>query len=179
MTTRNEADHQPTSDRASPIRLFVDAVKGMTITPFVRVICVALTAVYTLLAWDPLFNPNQNAYDNPVFDAARQFASMQAWGVGFAISAALLLFAAVSGRAAVYVIGIVVATAHLAGWASMIIYESWSNPNAELTSGAYALYGGTLIAVTGLAFSPRQIAVEKPIVAILEDNTVKPLRRIG
>lgn len=165
-------------DRHSPIRTFVDAVKGMTITPFVRVISACLAAAFTFFAWDPLFHPNDPAYDRPVFDAVFTFASPLAWGIGFATCVVLLLVAAISARAAIYIAGITLSSVALIGWASMVIYQSWNSPDS-LTSTAYGLYGLSFTAIVGLAFSPRQLTADKPIIAVLDDGKVVPLKQTG
>lgn len=169
-----------TEDRHSPIRLFIDAVKGMTITPFVRVICGVIAVAYGFMAWDPLFHSGSPAYDRPVFEAVFKFASPLAWGVGFATCAIALTLSALTSRAALYVGAISVSAVTLSGWASMVIFKSMTNTNGDsLTSGAYGLYIGTLTSVVGLAFSPRQLAVDKPIIAVLDDGKVVPLKQTG
>lgn len=176
---RHLADSE--SDRRSLVRIVASAVEGMMVTPFVRVICAILSLSYVFMAWDPLFNPNDSAYERPLFDAVFAFASPLAWGVGFAICAVTLMLAAITGRAVIYLLGILVSVTTMLAWASMIIYQSWENAEAHLTSGAYGLYTATLVGVVGLAFSPRQLNVEKPIIAVLEDDgdaIVRPLKRI-
>ena len=54
--------NESSEDRRSPIRTFVDSVKGMTITPFVRVVSACLAAAFTFMAWDPLFNADDSGY---------------------------------------------------------------------------------------------------------------------
>lgn len=164
-------------DRRSPIRTFVDAVKGMTITPFVRVVSACLAAAFTFMAWDPLFNPDNPAYDRPVFDAVFAFASPLAWGIGFAACVVLLLVAAISARAAIYIAGVTISAVTLIGWASMVIYRSWNSADS-LTSAAYGLYGLSFTAIVGLAFSPRQLSMQRPIIAVIDDNVV-PMKQVG
>lgn len=164
------------ADVDSAIRKLWELVRAQTVTTFVRVLCGALTVSMAFMAWGPLFGGRNRAYVNPVFDGVFQFASPQAWGFGFMVCSILLLLSAITARAALYAVAVIVSTVTLAGWASMVMYQAWRDPTATLTSGAYGLYIGTLTSLLGLAFSPRQLTVAKPIVAVLDDNVVKPLK---
>lgn len=153
---------------------------GHTITTFVRMLCVALAASNLFLAWGPLFDVDSRAYANPVFRGVFRFASPTAWGIGFAISGLLLLAAAVSARAIVYLAGVTLASLTLAGWSSLIILEA-ATTDAVLTSGAIGLYVGTFTALIGLAASPRQLDVPRPLELVLDSTQERPipLRRTG
>lgn len=153
---------------------------GQTVTVFVRCICVALAVSNLFLAWGPLFDADSSAYDNPVFDGVFTFASPQAWGVGFALSGLILLAAAISAHAVIYLVGVTLATLILGGWSALIILEAATGP-AVLTSGAIGLYVGTFTALIGLAASPRQLDVPKPLELVLagEVEPAVPLRRTG
>lgn len=163
-------------DEGSALRKIWELVRAQTITSFVRLLCAVLSASMGFLAWGPLFNPHGPGYQNPVFDGVFTFASPAAWGFGFMICSILLLLSAITARAALYAVAVVISAVTLAGWASMIIYQAQRDPAAHLTSGAYGLYIASLTSLLGLAFSPRQLTVEKPIVAVLDDDVVKPLK---
>lgn len=152
-----------------------------TVTVFVRCICAALAVSQLFLAWGPLFDADSRAYQNPVFDDAFRFASPQAWGLAFALGGLLLLAAAISARAAAYFAGIFVAGATLFAWSTMIIARAATSDEAVLTSGAIGLYVGTFTALIGLAASPRQLDVPRPLELVLDsaDPRPIPLRRTG
>lgn len=157
-------------------------IVGQTVTVFVRCVCAALAVSNVFLAWGPLFDHDATAYDNPVFDGVFTFASPQAWGIGFALSGLVILTAAISARAVVYLIGITLSTLTLGGWSALIILEAATGP-AVLTSGAIGLYVGTFTALIGLAASPRQLDVPKPLELVLASDTnvdpPVPIRRTG
>lgn len=156
-------------------------VIGQTITVFVRCICAALAVSQIFLAWGPLFDHDSRAYQNPVFDDVFRFASPQAWGIGFALAGLVLLAAAISARAVVYLVGITLSSLTLAGWSSLIILRAVFSDEAVLTSGAIGLYVGTFTALIGLAASPRQLDVPRPLELVLDsaDPRPIPLRRTG
>lgn len=156
-------------------------VAGQTVTVFVRCICAALAVSQIFLAWGPLFDHDSRAYQNPVFDDVFRFASPQAWGIGFAFAGLVLLAAAISARAVVYLVGITVSSVTLAAWSSLIILRAVSSDEAVLTSGAIGLYVGTFTALIGLAASPRQLDVPRPLELVLDsaDPRPIPLRRTG
>lgn len=165
-----------TSRASNPFSVLWRLVGGEQITPFVRCICIALAAALVAMGYEPLFHPNATAYQNPVFDLVRR-APLQLWGSWFVIEACLMLFAALTARAVWYVIAVVLTTITLSGWAIAVIAQDWRSAEADLTSGAIGLYLFAYVAVLGLAFSPRQLAAERPIVTVTEDGTVTPLRR--
>ena len=153
---------------------------GQTVTTFVRCICAALAASNLLLGWGPLFHHDGQAYANPVFRGVFRFASPMAWGIGFITCGLLLLAAAISARAIVYLIGVTLSSLTLLGWAALIILEA-ATTDAVLTSGAIGLYVGTFTALIGLAASPRQLDVPRPLELVLApaDADPVPLRRTG
>lgn len=155
-------------------------VVGKTITRFVRWVCVALTVAVCFLGYGPLFDPDGRAYTNPVFDGVFAFASPQAWGIGFITAGAVLLVAAMSGRAVVYLVGITIAALTLAGWSGLIIREAIIDDDAVLTSGAIGLYVASFTAIIGLAASPDQLEVARPLELVVDDDTEPlELRRVG
>lgn len=155
-------------------------IVGHTITRFVRVICFALAVSNLFLAYGPIFDGQSTAYRQPIFDAVWRFASPTAWGIGFAAAGLILLTAAISARAIIYLIGITLASLSLALWSALIIIQATTTP-ADLTSGAIGLYIGTFTALIGLAASPRQLDVPKPLELVLSpaDDRPRPLRRTG
>lgn len=153
---------------------------GHTITVFVRCICVALAVSNLFLAWGPLFTAESRAYQNPVFDGVFRFASPLAWGGGFALSGLLLLAAAISARAVIYLVGVTIAGVTLAGWSGLVILEAATSQTAVITSGAIGLYVGTFTALVSLAASPRQLDVPKPLELVLDGvEPPIPIRRTG
>lgn len=157
----------------------VDLIAHEQTTRFIRVLSAALAIMMATFAWDLIFRPDAKAFDNPVFDGVFDFATPMAWGVGFACSSLLLWIAAISGRAALHLLGVVVATVTLAGWSAMIMFEAWTSQEAVLTSGAVALYFGSFTSLIGLSLSPQPFEVEAVLVGVTEDDTVIPLRRIS
>jgi hypothetical protein len=164
----------------NPIRHLYQLVQRETVTVFVRVVAGILAVSMGLLGYGPSFESDSDAYQNPVFDGVFSFASPFAWGLWFFAGASLLLLTAITGRAVIYVIGAVVAGTSLAAWSSIIMATAALSEEAVLTQGAIGLYVGTFTALIGLPLSPRQLAVEKPIVAVApESGEVTSLRRIG
>lgn len=151
-------------------------VRGEEITSFVRAVCLALAVGLICMGWQPAFAPHSRAYQAPVFDVVHKFP-LQLWGFWFLVDAALMLFAALSARLVWYVCAVLFSTITIAGWASAVIAADIMIPEADLTSGAFGLYIFSGVAILGLAFSPRQILAERPIVAITEDDEVIPLIR--
>jgi len=163
----------------SSIRRVFELVIGERLPTFQRVIsgCVAVAMLF--LGWGPLLNPTGVAYQNPVFDGVKSIAPLETWGFAFWVVGIVMGVAAISGRAMVYVFGLLGALLTLAGWCFAVITESKLNPEANLTSGAIGLYILSGTAVLGLAFSPQQIEHESKIVGIVgQDGAPVPLRRL-
>lgn len=171
--------HDTDPDRPAIMRV-LGMVAREQVTGFIRITSATLAVSMFFLGYGPLVDSARPAYQAPVFDGVWWFASPTAWGVGFMLSASLLGVAALSGRAVVYITGVTVASFTLAAWSGMVILESLTNPDAALTSGAIGLYIGTFVGLVGIALSPRQIVAERPILAVLDDETDPvPLRRIS
>ena len=160
----------------SVLRHTLDVIKNERITTFVRAVSVLNAVALAFLAHGPLFRSGSRAYENPVFDGVFYFASPVAWGAAFGVSALVLLLAATSGRLAIYVVGATLGTVTLGGWAAMIMAQAATSDEAVLTTGAIGLYVGCFTSIIGLAFSPHQLEVEKPIVAVTDKDEVIPLR---
>lgn len=133
-----------------------------------------------LLGWDPLLNPTDTAYDRPIFEGVRSIAPLGTWGVMFWTVGIILAVAAISGRAAIYVIGLMGALLALGGWCFAIIVQSYVDPEAHLTSGALGFYLLAGTAVLGLALSPQQIEHESKIIGVIgADGEPVALRRVS
>lgn len=154
-------------------------LRGDLITPYLRVMCGMTGAGMVFLGWGPLLNPDGAAYDRPIFNGVRRWAAIEAWGTGFWLCAVVMLVAALSSRALVYALGVVLCSVTLAGWSAMIILEARVNPDAVLTSGAIGLYLLSFTCIVGIAFSPRQLSGEKEILGqISDDGSLVPMRRL-
>lgn len=166
-----------TADKAVEL---IKPVLGELVTPFIRAVCMALTAGYVLLGWQLVTDPTAEAFDRPIFDGVFAVANPRAWGLAFLTCAILLLLTAITGRAGIYLLAIVAATVTLAAWASTIVYTAVTNPDAVLTLSAVGLYVLDFVALIGLAMSPRQLATaDRPVLADLGDGsgTVVELRQ--
>lgn len=147
-----------------------------TITIYMRVMSGLMAVCLFTFGWGPLFKGDTVPYEQPVFAAVRRFASMHAWGIGFWIPAVLLSFAALSGRAVLYVAGSVLSALALGGWGYFVVSE-WIHHNAVFTTGGLALYMLAVTFTVGLAFSPNQLA-EEADVALQSDHRIIPLRPV-
>lgn len=163
---------------SNPFALIWRLVRGYHVNGFVRVVSVPLACALFLFGRGAAFGQNSLAYQQPIFNMVRELAPMWMWAFWFFVSSALFLLTALTARLAFYVAGIALASSTLAAWITCIVIESRLNPDALLTDGAlgYFIFAG--VAVFGLSFAPRQLAAERPIVAV--DDTgevVTPLRR--
>ena len=166
----------PPADRAVEL---VRPLLGELVTPFIRWVCAALAVGYVLLGYQPLLDPTAAAFDRPIFDGVFTLADPRAWGIMFVAVAVLLAITAITGRAGLYLVAIVVATVTLAAWASTIVYTALTVPDANLTVAAVGLYVIDFTAIIGLAMSPRQLSTHDTVSIVTpgEDGNVVELRQ--
>lgn len=166
-------DDRPVSAIGRVFRLMA----GETITPFLRAISASVCVSMFALGWQPLLDPHAIAYQNPVFESIRAVAALPTWGIMFWVCGILLGVAAVSARAIIYLIGVVLSSVLLTGWCVLVVLEATVDADAHLTSGAIGFYILSLTAVAGMAGVPQQIVHETDVVGVVDDVTV-PLRVI-
>ena len=148
------------------------------LTPYMRAVAAGVGAGLIALGWQPFFDPNAAAYDRPVFEGIKNFASLEAWGLGFWLPALFLLFSALSGRALTYTWGVMLGTVTLVLWAYFVIRQKVIDPDALLTSGAFGYYVLALVATVAPALSPRQLVGEKQVYGKRPDGLLVPLRSV-
>lgn len=175
LTSENGGYCHPMPDRRS-IDLLTNGWCDI-ITPYMRVMSGLVGISLIVFGWGPMITPDAAAYQQPVFAAVRRFASMQAWGLGFWVPALLLVLAAASGRALMYVWGSMLGSFALSLWGVFVVQE-WIRHDAVFTTGGLALYMLAVTITTGLAFSPKQLAEEDQPVVRLDSQKIIPLRPV-
>lgn len=164
--------------QTSVVRRVVSLLAGERVSLFVRCITAPIAVALFYFGFDPFFHPNSPAYSRPIFDGVFAAADPRTWGLLWFACGVLMTLSTLTGRAAIYVLGVFVSSLTLGAWASMIVIESRQNSEAELTSGAIGLYILAFVAIIGLAFSPTPLDVDQPIVAMTDDDHVVHLRRV-
>lgn len=166
-------------ERSVAARYLYSLVHREQITTFVRLVAFTLSVMMGFMAYGPIFDADTAAYQNPVFDLAFRIAAPAAWGVAFFAGGALLMIAALSSRALVYVVAVVWSAITLMAWTCAILTHA-ATSEANITSGAIGLYIGAFTGLIGIAMSPNQIVAQKPIVAIVQGvEEPIPLQRVG
>lgn len=153
------------------------AVRRSEVNGFVRVISAGLALSMFLFARGATFNADTAAYERPIFDLVRQLAPMYVWGFWFFVAAMLYVLVALTARAFIYVMAIISSSITLGAWISCIVIQSRLSTEALLTDGALGYFVMSGVAIIGLSFAPRQLAVERPIIMADDDGNVRELRR--
>ena len=162
----------------SIIRYGYELVAGQVVRRYIRTMSLGVVLAFAFMGYGPLFTNHTRAYQNPVFDGVFTLALPQVWGAAFWTIGALMLIAAMTGRALLYVVALVLATAIMFGWCFGIVFQAWISEDAVLTSGALGLYVFSFSAIIGLAATPDPMELEPEIYERDASGEVVPLRPV-
>ena len=171
------------SDDENLFRYARRLVRGEHVLPIIRVLSGFYALWLGIWGGSLIFFPDATAYDNAVFDGIFTAALPEVWGVAFWASSCLMLATAISARATLYLLAVAFSTAIITGWVIGVVAQTFVDPAAHLTGGAFALYGMTYTGLAATVWSQRTIEHEQLILERTPEGRVVPLveadRRAG
>lgn len=140
-----------------------------------------LVAIYAIgcLYWGYglLFQNGDEAYDNPVFDGLFTIAHPVTWGFAWWTVGCMLMIAAISARAQMFLWALTALAGVLTGWVLGVLTHVIVS-DAVLSSGAMALYMFSYTGLAGIALQPRPLDLDIEIYERNEEGVIVPLKRV-
>lgn len=153
-----------------------ELLKHEHVSRLLRGLAFAYAAAMLVWGYGLIFHNHRSIYDNPVFNGIFTIAHPTAWGVMFWLAGCLMLATAICARALLFLAAMILTVAVLLGWTGGVISQAVLSEEAELTTGAIALYMMAFTGIASMALSPRPLEHEVEILERTTDGVLVPLR---
>ena len=151
-------------------------LRGECITPLLRSLAFVYAAALSVWGIGLIFHNGRSIYDDPALDGVFTVAHPVAWGVCFWLAGCLMLATAISGRALIFLVAMIVTVAVMLGWTGGVVSQVLLSDVAELTTGTAALYMMGFTGIASMALAPKPLEHEVEILERTTDGVLVPLK---
>lgn len=155
-----------------------ELLRGEHISRLLRQVAFVYAIAATVWGYGLIFQHHRAIYTNPAFTGIFTIAHPIAWGVFFWLAGCLLLATAIGGRALVFLGSMMWLAGVLLGWTGGVFAYVIMSPDAELTTGAVAMYAMIFTGMWSTIRAPKPLEHEVEIYERTSDGVVVPLKPV-